>query len=273
MPKTNAPLLAFNRGVVSDKALARVDVKRIAWSAEQQDNWMASKLGSMMLRPGIGYLLDTVSALPKYLPFVFAIDDTGLIEFTDGEVRPIIDDAPLVFAAVTATVADGDMSSGTFAASWTDSDDSGATSEYAATSGDVVALSAHTVYDVGSDETATAKYKRDNDGLVYTERVVLDGGVYQAESGEWKLSGAAADYEHRHTLVSGTPTSGTFGSWLGGGTDREVTLERTTAGTSTLVFTAETRLVGGTVTLASAQITLKATRTRAGDFGGGGVIP
>ncbi len=33
-------LLSFNRGVVSRLALARLDLKRLVMSAEQQTNWM-----------------------------------------------------------------------------------------------------------------------------------------------------------------------------------------------------------------------------------------
>lgn len=268
MPKQNAPLLGFNRGIVSPKALARTDVERMAWSAEEQSNWKPSALGSMMLRPGLGYLLNTGANRPKYLPFVFRIDDTALLELTDGDLRVLVNDAALTFANVVAAVTNGDMSPDI--ASWTDADDSGAVSDYAATSGAVVALSARTVYDYAAGATATASYKLDNDGIVYTKRTVLDAGVYQAVSGEWKLSGAVADYEHRVTVVSGALTSGTTGSWLGGGTDREYTLARTTSGTSTVEMDVETRLVGGVNTLATARITLQATRTGSGGFGGGG---
>ncbi len=267
MPKTNAPLLAYNRGIVSPKAMGRTDVPRLAWSAEIQDNFRPSTLGSMMLRPGFGYLLNTSTSLPKYLPFVFRIDDTALIELTDGVVRPVVDDAALVLPAVSAAVSNGDMTPDL--TGWTDADDSGAASTFSATAGSTVVLSTRTVYDYGDDETATAKFKLDADGIAYFMRSVQDAGVYQAISGEWKLSGAAADYEHRATIVSGSVSTGTTGSWLGGGTDREWTRVRATAGTSTVVLDIEIRATSTTTTLVTARITLQATRTTGG-FGGGG---
>jgi hypothetical protein len=52
MGRTNASLLAFNRGEVAKLALARVDLERMRLSAETQVNWMPTVLGPMMLRPG-----------------------------------------------------------------------------------------------------------------------------------------------------------------------------------------------------------------------------
>src|SRR5689334_2756710 len=108
MAVQNVNLLAFNRGRVSQLALARVDVDRLALSAEEQTNWMPRKLGSMMLRPGFEHLFITrTGARARYIPGVFAIDDTWLAEFTDGAVRIAVNDAILTYPAVTATVANG----------------------------------------------------------------------------------------------------------------------------------------------------------------------
>jgi hypothetical protein len=263
--KVNALLGAFNRGVVSLKALGRVDIERLRFAAEDQTNFVPSKLGSMMLRPGFGYLLNTSTRLPYYLPFVFAIDDTALIELTDGQVRIIKDDAALTLPAVTSTITNGTFA--TDISGWTSADESGATGAFAGSSGSAAAaLSTRTVYDSAEAATATAKYKLDNDGIAYTMRDVLDASTYQAISGEWLLSGAAGSYECRATVVSGTPTSGTTGSWLNLGTDREWTQARATNGTSTTVLTVEVRPTGGTTTLASATITLKATRVSSGGY-------
>jgi hypothetical protein len=50
---------SFNRGLVSPLALARIDLKRLALSADISTNWMPRTLGPMMLRPGLGYVLET----------------------------------------------------------------------------------------------------------------------------------------------------------------------------------------------------------------------
>ncbi|TIQ96771.1 MAG: hypothetical protein E5X64_29760, partial [Mesorhizobium sp.] len=93
MAKTNAPLLAFNRGLVSSSALTRVDVDRIRLSAEVMENWLPKTAGSMFLRPGFGYLGSSRNnAFAIDIPFVAATDDTAHIEFADGKMRVRIDD-------------------------------------------------------------------------------------------------------------------------------------------------------------------------------------
>ena len=52
MPRQNVPLLSFNRGIISPKALARVDLDRTRLSAEIMRNWLAKTQGAMTLRPG-----------------------------------------------------------------------------------------------------------------------------------------------------------------------------------------------------------------------------
>jgi hypothetical protein len=56
MAKSQPKLLSFNGGVISPLALARQDLPRVAVSAEEQTNWMPRHLGSMMLRPGFGFI-------------------------------------------------------------------------------------------------------------------------------------------------------------------------------------------------------------------------
>ena len=271
MAKSTVQIVAFNRGVVSKRAQARVDVERIGMSADIQTNFRPETLGPMALRVGTEYLLNSGSNLPRYLPFVFAEDDTALVEMTDGDLKFVVDDAYLTLSSVTAAVTNGDMDPDL--TGWTDADDSGATSEFDADAGVLVELSDRTVYDIaGEGVTATAKYKLDADGSVYTQRLVLDSAAYQEVMGEWLLSGAAADYEHRITELSGTLSSGTTGTWLGGGTDREFTRSRAAGlpGTSTVIIRVETKLATDTAILASKTITLKATVQPSG---GGGVDP
>ena len=65
-------LLAFNRGKVSPLGLGRIEVKRIGLAAEEQTNFIPRVLGSMSLRPGLGYLGSTKSSnAAKYLPFIY----------------------------------------------------------------------------------------------------------------------------------------------------------------------------------------------------------
>lgn len=117
-------LVAFNRGLVSPLGLARVDQKRLAFAAETMDNWMSRVLGSMSLRPGLGFLgAIYLNAAARFIPFVFATDDTALVEFTDSAMRIWIDDELLTRVSVSTSVTNG-----TFAGNitgWTDGSDVG----------------------------------------------------------------------------------------------------------------------------------------------------
>lgn len=131
MASRTSPLVAFNRGRVSRHGLARQDVKRIALSAETQTNWIPTVLGSMSIRPGLGYKGATKSnAAEKLLEFVFSVSDKALIELTAAVMRVWVDDALVTRASVSTAVANGDFT--TDLTSWTDNDQSGATSAWVA---------------------------------------------------------------------------------------------------------------------------------------------
>lgn len=167
MSAGNASLFAFNRGLISPLALARTDVKRLALSAEIQTNWVPRTLGSMMLRPGMQYISATRNNLrARFLPFVFSTSDIALIECTDMTLRivnPGPDGAPstlLSRPAVRAAITNGSFAGSL--AGWTNADQLGATSQWAA--GNQMAL-------VGTGFNA---------GVEYQLVTVLDPGVEHA---------------------------------------------------------------------------------------------
>jgi hypothetical protein len=122
-------LIAFNRGRISRLAMARVDLKRTALSAAIQTNWMPRVLGSMMLRPGLGYLGSTrFNSVTRTIPFVFSSTDTAVIEATSTNLRFWVNDALVTRSAVTATITNGEF--GTNITGWTDADEAGATSDW-----------------------------------------------------------------------------------------------------------------------------------------------
>lgn len=126
MSRVNAALLAFNRGPIDPLALARTDFSRTALSAEVQTNYMPRVLGSMMARPGSEYLTSSHNdAKAYYIPFVYANDDTALIELTDMVLRPLVNEAAITRPSVSTTIANGSFSS---SASWTDADEAGGVS-------------------------------------------------------------------------------------------------------------------------------------------------
>lgn len=131
MPKQSVLFQAFNRGVISKLALARVDLARLALSAEEQTNWIPRTLGPMMLRPGTRFLGNTRNnAQAKYLPFVFSSTDMALIELVGGFMRVWTNDALTSRAAISSVITNGGFN--TDLAGWTDVDEAGAVSSWAA---------------------------------------------------------------------------------------------------------------------------------------------
>lgn len=136
----DVPLLAaFNRGIISKLALARVDVERVALSADEQTNWMPRVMGSMTLRPGLAYRGSTRGDNPAvHIPFVFSNTDTAIIELTPGFMRVRRGDDDAVISRLiptTLSVPESEtlITNGSFAADltgWTDADDAGATSAW-----------------------------------------------------------------------------------------------------------------------------------------------
>lgn len=112
MAEIKKELFAFNRGVVSKRGLARVDLDRLAMSAEVQKNFMPRVLGSMMLRPGTKFIDYCLSSLDpaRQIPFVFGPDDTALIELNSGTLSRVrVDDVVVTRAATIGQITNGDF--------------------------------------------------------------------------------------------------------------------------------------------------------------------
>ena len=121
-------LLAFNRGIVSPLALARLDLAKLQMAAVEQTNWMPRALGSMMLRPGSSYI-GTALGVSRGVPFVYANDDTARIEVTGTYLRVWVDDELVTRPAVTAAISNGTFSSDL--TGWTDADEGSSSSTWA----------------------------------------------------------------------------------------------------------------------------------------------
>lgn len=87
------------------------------------------------------------------------------------------------------------------------------------------------------------------------------GSIIYSNIGDWVLpNGSANLYEVRATLVSGSLSSGTTGTWLPLSSTQTWTRTQSTVGSSSVVLTIEIRLVGGPGTiLASASVNLSTT--------------
>lgn len=128
--KVSSNLLAFNRGLISRLALARIDLKRSALSAETMTNWMPRVLGSMMFRPGLEYKHSTRNnAYALHIPFVFAVDDTAIVELTANAMRVAdADEQIIAYAAVSTAITNGGFT--TDLADWSDEDEGSAVSDW-----------------------------------------------------------------------------------------------------------------------------------------------
>ena len=137
MATEHSAISQFNRGLIDPRALARVDVKRVAMSAETQTNWIPRTLGSMSLRPGTEYIDSTYSdSEARHIPFVFSVDDTAIVEITDSIMRVRVDEAAVQRHSVSSAISNGTFT--TDLTGWTDADESGAASAYA--TGDYLSL-------------------------------------------------------------------------------------------------------------------------------------
>lgn len=125
-----ALLQSFNRGLISPLALARTDFKRTALSAETMTNWMPRALGSMMMRPGLGYIGATRNnAAAISIPFIFAVDDTARLELTNEVMRVWVDDELVTRVSVSTSITNGAFD--TDLTGWTDLDSGSSTSVWA----------------------------------------------------------------------------------------------------------------------------------------------
>lgn len=84
MARQNIPFVAFNRGILGAKSLARVDLDRTRLSADTMVNWTPATQGSMSLRPGTKFFGQTRSDTgAEFIEFVASTEDVALLELTN----------------------------------------------------------------------------------------------------------------------------------------------------------------------------------------------
>jgi len=250
LARTNTPFLSFNRGLLSPKALARVDLDRTRLSAEVYTNWLPKTQGAMTIRPGtkfFGSSLNDTGA--EFIEFVASTDDVALLELTHGKMRVWLgDDAhalallgrPLVGASVnftdtgwndastggTASISatdaiptmTGETTSGvTVTASsgstpWTTADDNVST-QWANAPDNVDLLPSWLKVDFGSPKSITR----------YSVRASIAGSQADSAPRVWSLQGNDVDTGNGWTIED---TQGSEISW-GASEKRTYTLEDT----------------------------------------------
>jgi hypothetical protein len=88
MSRAQAEFLSFNRGLISPKALARVDIDRTRLSAERFVNFIPKTTGALTIRPGTKWLGSSVNDTgAEFLEFVASTDDVALVELTHNKMR------------------------------------------------------------------------------------------------------------------------------------------------------------------------------------------
>lgn len=234
-------LLAFNRGIVSSKSLARIDVKRMALSAETQTNWMPRALGPMMLRPGLAHITSTQNdAAAKYIEFVYSGSDMALIELTDSSMRVIIDDVVITRPAVTSKFdrwngASWDTSTDTsslFTNStdvgyWKDNDEAGCTSAFA-TGGYLSLLGATTASAIRDRRLTIVETNVEHSLGIVVNRGTVTLRVGTSEGGD-ELLGDRTLRAGYHS-ISVTPTTSTMFVRLSSGRDVASLVDSVTLG-------------------------------------------
>ena len=119
MAKQKNARLAFNRGLVSGLAEARVDIKRVGLAASTMENWWPLTMGPMMLRPGTTYLHNTYgNGYVRLKDFVFSNTDTRVLEFSATGFRVVSGDALVTISSVSTSVTNGSFTSNI--TGWTD---------------------------------------------------------------------------------------------------------------------------------------------------------
>jgi hypothetical protein len=118
--------------------------------------------------------------------------------------------------------------------------------------GGTVSLHSRNAIKATTNSPATASYTVSIDGTVKVNGVSVE---------TWLNSGAAAGYDVRATLVSGTsPAGSALATWLNLSSGRSWSLTQSTTGNSSCVLTVEIGLAGAAAAIASATITIEAER-------------
>jgi len=131
----------------------------------------------------------------------------------------------------------------------------GITAQMTSGGGPRIALAETTIDVTNTGATASAAFRLATDGEVKRS---INGAAY-AKIDTWvtpPTSALAALYECRATIVSGSLTSGTTGTWLPLNADQTWTLSRASTGALTVEMTLEIRLAATGTVMASATITM-----------------
>lgn len=162
----------------------------------------------MSLRAGLEYLHPTKdNSFAYHLPFVFAINDTAILQLTNNAMRVIIDDEVIMREAVATTVTNGTFDSNL--TGWTDNDEVGGVSQWVA--GGFMGLSSNGTANARRDQAVTVAALEVD--IVHALRIEVERGDVTVRigttSGGDELFPETTLRKGSHSLAF-TPTATTF---------------------------------------------------------------
>lgn len=101
----NVPLVSFNGGEIGKEAMARVDLDVYSTCAETMENVFPLLAGGMIKAPGTIVSDETPSSgVAIVRPFIYNVDDTLTLEFSDNIIRVDLDGGTVQVEGAAATV-------------------------------------------------------------------------------------------------------------------------------------------------------------------------
>jgi len=187
----------FNRGEVDQRALAREDLKRVNNSASLMRNFIPTRLGPMMYRPGMEYIGELNGSYDhRQVEFIKAVDDVANLDFYNETLEFIVNDTIIKSTAVTSAFVNGDFTADI--ASWTDASGGTATTAWYDYGGGDGALA---LTGDGSDNAVSYQTIGATDtGSEHFMRVVIDRAPVEVQIG---TSGVGTYDIFRGTLKPG----------------------------------------------------------------------
>ncbi len=191
MAEQNVALLSLNSGEISRLALARIDLQKLRVATERQTNFLPHVLGPCQFRPGTKYIAGTASNLAGWLgEFYFSEAATALLVCTTGAMQIMVADAYISRVAVATAVTNGTFNADI--ASWTDSDEAGATSSWqAAGNAQFVGTGANYAWLDQQITVAGADQNKEHALRLVVERgyVAIKVGTAMGDGSYWDLTG------------------------------------------------------------------------------------